>query len=446
MHARYQQHLSSVAIFLVILTAFLVGFQLNPSRSSLQRPAWAALTPPLRGPLDDSVSLKPVQLFQQAFMQVQRNYVEPIEKPEALTYAAIRGMLSELNDPYTRFMNPDEFKEFNSDNAGHFAGIGATLNMTEIPAVKVGQGEGTVAPIECPACGTVIADMKHYRVSIVEPLPNSPALKAGLLSGDFIMKVDKKPTDGLTVSEVADMIRGPEGTEVTLEVARKGAEKALTIVIKRAQIQVPAVESRVLEDKIGYLRIFSFNEKTVQETRAALLDFSKANVKGVMLDLRNNPGGLMTECIKVASMFLASDKNVIVSTKGRDGDTEAYPRIGSQICDVPVVVLVNKGSASASEILTGALKDYHRATIIGETTFGKALVQTVLPLGEREKPCAMAVTTAHYYTPSGFDLAKRGITPDTVIALDKGVTKLNESDNQAKKALSLLHEAIARAR
>lgn len=436
---RQPRQLTTFLIVLLVLAAFLVGYQ---ARSG--RPLWAALATPgsLRQSLDDTISLKPVQLYQEALARVQMNFVDPVTNPQELTYAAIRGMLVELGDPYTRFMDPKEFKEFNSDTKGSFAGIGATLNMTEIPAAVAKEHEdGTVAPVQCPVCGTVITDIKHYRVTIVEPMPGSPAKEAGLQPGDFILKVDDTVTDGLTVAEVADKIRGPEGTKVVLSIARKGIEKPLNISLTRSHIEVPAVETKMLDDNIGYLRIFSFNEKTVPESRAALLDFNKKKVSGVVIDLRNNPGGLLRECVRLSSFLLPEDNKLIVSTQGRGGEKEAYERVGDQIYNLPLVVLVNKGSASASEILSGALKDYKRATIVGESTYGKASVQTVQMLSDGS---AMAITTAHYFTPSGADISKKGVHPDVMVELDKDVRTLTEKDNQAQAAVRILKDVIAK--
>ncbi len=437
--------LSTLLTVLLVVAAFLVGYQSNTTGALLTLktpPVWAAQMTdgPVRATLDTSLSLRPVQLFNEALNHVQTQYVEPIKKPEELSYAAIRGMLYQLNDPYTRFMDPKEYKEFMSDNEGHFAGIGATLSMVEIPALETKTGEGTSAPVKCPVCATEISNVKHYRVEIVEPLPGSPAKAAGLQSHDIILKVDDMATDGLLVSDVASKIRGNEGTKVTLTLGRKGVEKPVVVTITRAQIEVPAVESKILDDNIGYLHLLQFNEKTVQETNAALMDFKKAGVKGVVLDLRNNPGGLLTECIKVASMLLPKDKKLIVYTKGRTGEKDDYNReYDVPIYDFPMVVLVNKNSASASEILSGALKDYDRATIIGESTFGKALVQTVLRMSDQS---AMAITTAHYYTPNGIDVAKKGVEPDVKVELDKGATGISESDNQAQAALKILKEQM----
>ncbi|HOS43876.1 MAG TPA: S41 family peptidase, partial [Armatimonadota bacterium] len=258
------------------------------------------------------------------------------------------------------------------------------------------------------------------------------------------LKVDDLETDGLLVSDVAAKIRGKAGTKVTLTLGRKGVEKPLVVTITRAQIEVPAVEAKVLEDNIGYLHLLQFNEKTVQETNDALMRFRKAGVKGVLLDLRNNPGGLLTECIKVASMLLPKDKKLIVYTKGRTGDREDYTRISDvPIYDFPMVVLVNKNSASASEILSGALKDHQRATIVGESTYGKALVQTVLRMSDMS---AMAVTTAHYYTPNDVDVAKKGVAPDVTVELEKDAKGISESDNQAQAALTLLKAQMAKGK
>ena len=439
------KHLTTVTFLLLIAAAFLVGYQLRDQVGGPLgiRPVWASLATPTMpaATLDRSISLQPVQLFREALDRVSQEYVEPIQDPSKLVYSAVRGMLLPLNDPYTRFMDPKEYTEFNSDNRGNFVGIGATLDMEEIPALKTKEGEGTVPPVICPSCGAKISDIKHYRIAIVEPLPGSPALKAGVKAGDFIQKVNDAPVDGLTVSEVADRIRGPKDTQVTLVLQRRGEEKPLTVTITRAQIEVPSLKTSTLDGNIGYLHLLVFNEKTSIETRAALETFKKENVRGLVLDLRNNPGGLMMESIRVASMLLPADKQVIVSTKDRRGQVKDNKRLDDQIFDLPLVVLVNKGSASASEILSGALKDYHRGNIIGETTFGKALVQTVIPLSDGS---AMAITTAHYYTPNGNDIGHKGINPDTAVELDKDVRQVSETDNQAQAAIRILKEEMAK--
>jgi len=437
------RYLTMLACSLALVAAFLAGTQMQGSYG-LMRPVWAALATPPGSTLDQKLSLRPVELFQEAFSRVQSEYVEPIDHPEKLVYSAIRGMLLPLNDPYTRYMDPKEYASFNSDNHGSFAGIGATLNMVEIPAQEVKSGDGTMAPVVCPACNTVITNTKYYRVSIVETLPGTPAQQAGLEAGDIVIKVNGTSTDGKSVSEVADLIRGERGTDVTLTIGRKDFEKPQEIVITRDIIQVPATELKMLDDKIGYLRIMQFNEKTAAETQEDLEKLKDAGAQGLVLDLRNNPGGLLIQCQKVSSMFLPNDKNhdLIVSTKPRKGEGDKLNRTGPQLWTKPMVVLVNKGSASASEILSGALKDHKRAVIIGETTFGKALVQSVIPLSDGS---AMAITTAHYYTPSGYDVGKRGITPDQKVELDKDVKTISEKDNQALAAIQTLKNEMAKA-
>ncbi|MHB9025707.1 MAG: S41 family peptidase [Armatimonadota bacterium] len=433
---------SRLTLVLLMITSFIIGYQVSGSRAGGLRPVWAAIALPQHaGLLDDSVTLRPVQLFTEALNKLQREYVEPLAQPNELAYSAIRGMLRQLKDPYTRFMDPKEFKDFNEDNAGHFAGIGATLDMKEIPLVSPKPGKED-EKITCPVCSTEISDLKQFRVSIVEPLDGSPAKAAGLHPGDLILKVDDQSTDGQTLEEVAGKIRGPEGTKVKLNIERKSVDKPFDVTITRAQIEVPAVKSKILPDNIGYLRLYKFNEKTARETALALEEFNATGVRGVVLDLRGNPGGMLQECVKVASMFLPKNEDLIVSTKSRGGQETTYNRLGKQIYQRPMVVLVNKGSASASEILSGAIKDYKRAPIVGESTFGKALVQSVMPMSDGS---AMTITTAHYYTPKGYDVGKKGVAPDVVVALAKDAKELNEKDNQAQAALKILHEAIAKA-
>ncbi|MEI7833386.1 MAG: S41 family peptidase [bacterium] len=441
-----------LTVFLVA-TAFVVGFSFpgnhfQSTSDSLWTPLWSQVVgSSARGSTIDASSLKPVELYAEVLSRLQDEYIEDIndDRAQEMTYAAIRSMLHQLNDPYTRFMSPKEFKDFNSDNQGHFAGIGATLTMTEIPALAAKAGDGTSPPIICPVCGNVLSDTKHYRVAIVDTIANSPAQKAGLQSNDFILSVDSKITDGLTISEATDLIRGVEGTEVTLMIARKGIEKPIEVKITRARIEIPAVEWKMLDNNIGYIHLKQFNEKTVEQMKLALGEFNTKNVDGVLLDLRNDPGGLLSECVKVSGMFLPEDKKIIVSTKSRSGKSSPVEREPGDrpIYTKPLVVLVNKGSASASEILSGALKDYGRAQIVGESTFGKALVQTVIRVGDPASPAAMAVTTAHYYTPNGHDVGKIGLPPDIEVKLDEGVLKISESDNQAKEALRILKEKIA---
>ncbi len=443
MHHSSSKHLTTIAVILLVLAAFLAGYQMNKGGTG-SRPVYAAMTSPglLQTTLDDSVSVRPVQLFSEALQHLQEEYVAPIDHPEELTYSAIRGMLTPLKDPYTRYMDPKEFADFNSDNDGHFAGIGASLDMVEVPALKPKDGQGVMAPVVCPCCGAVLSDIKYYRVAVVEPLPGTPAAKAGLQPGDFILKVDDMSTNGLLVGDVADKIRGEEGTKVRLTIARKNVAKPFEVALTRAVIEVPAVESKMLDGNIGYLHLLSFNEKTASETRDALQSFNEKHARGVLLDLRNNPGGLLTESIRIASMLLPSDDKLIVSTKGRDGVNEPFDRSERPLYTAPLVVLVNKGSASASEILTGALKDYKRGEVIGESTFGKALVQSVIRLSDGS---AMAITTAHYYTPEGHDIAHQGVAPDVQVDLDKDTKTISSSDNQATRALEILKQEMAKA-
>jgi len=444
MHHSHRNYLTTIAIMLMVLAAFLVGYQMRSGNAGM-RPLFASLMErgSMQTTLDDSVSVKPVQLFSEALRHLQQEYVEPIAHPEELTYSAIRGMLLPLKDPYTRYMDPKEYKDFRTENAGRFAGIGASLNMVEVPSIKPKDGEGVMAPVVCPSCGAHISEVKYYRVAIVEPMPGTPAEKAGLKPGDFLMKVDDMSTDGLLVGDVADKIRGEVGTKVTLLISRKGVDKPFPVTLTRAQIEVPAVTTKMLDGNIGYMHLLAFNEKTATETRAALMDFNSKHVRGVLLDLRNNPGGLMSESIDVASMLLPNDDKLVVSTRERDGHSQEYNRTERQLYSAPLVVLVNKGSASASEILSGALKDDARAKIVGESTFGKALVQSVIGLSDGS---AMAITTAHYYTPAGHDIAKKGVAPDVAVELDKEAKTIDEKDNQAQAAISELNKEIAKAK
>jgi carboxyl-terminal processing protease len=339
-------------------------------------------------------------------------------------------------------MDPTEYKAFTEQTQGQFAGIGATLKLHEIPNNASNTTGDDKHDIICPVCGTDLSKIKAFQVVIVKPLPGSPAEKAGIHAGDVILKVNEFDTDGQTLDAVVEKIRGPIDTKVTLTVAREGLAKPLPITIMRGIVDVPATEHKIIDNNIGYLRLDEFNDRTFAETRDALHSFNAAHIRGLVLDLRGNPGGLLAVCQKVTSLFLPAKDTVIVSTKGRDRVSEDITRDGDQLYTGPMVVLVDKGSASASEILTGALMDYHRAKSYGVTTFGKGLVQTVLNLGDEDHPCAMPVTTARYYTPSGYNLDKRGITPNVPVVLDKNVKETSENDNQAQTALQGLKGLI----
>ena len=328
---------------------------------------------------------KMLALYTEVFNEVKANYVKPVAD-QNLVEGSIQGMLSSL-DPHSSYMDAKEFKDMMVQTRGEFGGLGMQVTM-EDGAVKV-----------------------------VSPIDDTPAAKAGVMPGDLIVAIDRTPVSDMTLSQAVDKLRGPIGSHVTLTMRRQGVQP-FELTLTRADIKVDPVKSRLVDDNIGYIRISMFSERAGGALAAAVKDLnarSKNHLAGVVLDLRNNPGGLLDEAVAVANTFIP--KGEIVSIKGRvatdnrsynaDADKDLVP------VDVPMVVLVNGGSASASEIVAGALQDRHRAVVMGTRSFGKGSVQTILPV--KESGGAIRLTTALYYTPSGRSIQGSGIDPDVVV-------------------------------
>jgi carboxyl-terminal processing protease len=308
--------------------------------------------------------------FTKVFDLVEQNFAEPVSADKAIYKGGIPGMLREL-DPHSNFFDPRDYQLLREDQRGHYSGVGM-------------QVQGTA----------------NGKTMVVAPFPGSPAYKAGLHPGDVIMMVNDKSTDGLTTTQVADLLKGPRGTQVQVMVSREGSEKPITFNITRGDITRSSVhEAFWLKPGVGYIGIeIGFTETTSKELEEQLKRLGENNIKGLVLDLRGNPGGLLNEGVAVADKFLAKDQT-IVSHRGRASAEKTYrARNGNHGRNYPIVVLVNHLSASAAEIVAGALQDHDRAWVLGETTFGKGLVQTVYPLAENT---GLALTTAHFYTPSG---------------------------------------------
>ncbi|MBI3484794.1 MAG: S41 family peptidase [Acidobacteria bacterium] len=309
-----------------------------------------------------------IRNFSRVLAIVQQNYAEPVDVDKLIYNGAIPGMLRGL-DPHSNFFDQRQFSLLREDQHGKYYGVG----------MQVGPRDG--------------------RTVVMAPFVGSPAYKVGIRPGDIILKVDDKPTDGLSTTEVADMLKGPKGTVVKVTVGREGAEKPIDFTVVRDEIPRHAVDNVLMvRQGIGYVRLTTFNEVTSRELSEALRELDVANLKGLILDLRTNPGGLLNEAVSVADMFL--DKNqLIVSHRGRASQERRYHAVrGNQGVDVPLVLLMGPYSASASEIVAGAIQDHDRGLIVGENSFGKGLVQTVIQLGENT---GLALTTARYYTPSG---------------------------------------------
>lgn len=348
--------------------------------------------------------LKELRSFTEVFARIKKDYVEEISD-KTLLENAIRGMLSGL-DPHSSYLDPENFKELQVGTTGEFGGLG----------IEVGMEDGFV--------------------KVIAPIDDTPAQRAGVKAGDLVIRLDEKPVKGLTLHQAVKIMRGKVGTDIVLTIIREGADKPLKITITRAIIKVKSVRYRSLEDGFGYLRISQFQSRTGENLAEAidkLKEENDGNLKGLVLDLRNNPGGVLNAAVEVSDAFL--DKGLIVYTQGRIANSEmkfnATPR---RVLDgAPLVVLVNGGSASASEIVAGALQDHKRAIIMGTQTFGKGSVQTILPL---TNDTALKLTTARYFTPSGRSIQAEGITPDIVLEPVK-VTKLEGSGFERVKEADL---------
>lgn len=340
-------------------------------------------------------------LIKQARVIVETYHVDGTEEVQEkdLLYGAIRGMVAALDDPYTRFVDPGELKEEEIEMQGEYGGLG----------IYIGHRDG--------------------KTLVISPIEDTPADRAGLKPKDQIVKIGDEVILGWTQNEVVNSLRGKPGTSVTIWIRRDDVDDLLKFDIVRENIQIHTVKSEMLPGGIGLLRIVQFNQKTVSEFRKAVYDLADKEPEGFVLDLRNNPGGLLNSCVDIADMFL--DEGVIVSTRGRfDRANETlYARTGT-ITGLPVAVLVNEGSASASEILAGALKDHGRAVIIGKQTYGKGSVQTLFNLSDES---GIFVTIAKYYTPSGTVIDKVGLAPD--IEVEGGPEKDREKDEQLKRAI-----------
>ncbi len=363
-----------------------------------------------------------LKLFTDVLKIVKENYVEEPNMKDMI-YGALNGMVSAL-DPFSSFFPPEKYKEFMEETEGEFGGIGIEISM------------------------------EKGRPIVVAPIEGTPAYKAGLRAGDIIIAVNGEDTFGKTLLDIVKQIRGKPGTKVKLTIMRKGADKPFTVEITRAVIKIESVKYTKYGD-IGYVKLTQFQHYTSKDLKKAVKDLLSQHVRGFIIDLRNNPGGLLSEAVKVSDIFLPEGK-LVVYTKGRRDEEKYYAKEKPTVPTyLPVVVLINKGSASASEIVTGALQDYHRATIVGEKSFGKASVQNIIPL---EDGSALKLTVAYYYTPKGRLIHKKGIEPDVKVTMDnktweklaetirkmriegngKKVILLPEIDVQLRKAIEVL--------
>jgi len=349
-----------------------------------------------------------IDLFGEVLENIKKDYVDDVDQADMID-SAINGVLQSL-DPYSAYMSPELFKEMQTDTSGQFGGLG----------IEIGMESGVV--------------------KVISPIDDTPASKAGIKAGDYIVKIGKDQVQGKSLMEAVKLMRGPVGSSINLTIRRKNVKKPLEFKITRKIIEVQSVDSEVIsKDKnLGYIRLKSFNDNSDKQFLKALKKFEKnKDIKGYVLDLRNNPGGLLTKAINITDFFL--DDGEIVSTKGRNvSETRKFfARDGDEVNGKPIVVLINNGSASASEIFAGALKDHKRAIILGENSYGKGSVQSIIPL---QNGGGIRLTISKYYLPSGKSISEVGVTPDILIEETGDDFKIrSNNDNQLNYAIKLFN-------
>ncbi|WP_448584368.1 S41 family peptidase [Thermocrinis sp.] len=399
--------LSKLGTFGLVITTFSLGFIVGFASQGKQA--------------EDEY--KYLRIFTDALKIVKDNYVEPVSTKD-LIYGALNGMTKSL-DPFSSFFNPKQYESFKQETEGEFGGIG----------IEIGMEKG--------------------RPIVISPIEGTPAYKAGIKPGDIILEINGEDTSNMSLMDVVQRIRGKVGTKVELSIYRKGVDKPIKIELERALIRIESVKWAKIEENVGYIKLSQFNENVSAQVEKAIKELLAKGVNGFILDLRNDPGGLLSEAVNVCDLFLPEGK-LVVYTKGRNGETQRYFSKRKAIIpdNVPLVVLINKGSASASEIVAGALQDYKRAVILGEKSYGKASVQNIIPM---EDGSALKLTVAYYYTPLGRLIHKKGITPDVEVVMDEkqeealqeairqrrlqgknGLIVIPEMDPQLSKAIEII--------
>ena len=349
---------------------------------------------------------KKIDLFGEVLEKINKEYVDDINQSESMD-SAINGLLQSL-DPYSAYMSPQIFNEMQTETSGEFGGLGIEVSM-ESGVVKV-----------------------------ISPIDDTPASRAGIKAGDYIVKIDNTQVQGKSLSEAVELMRGPVGTSIELTIRRRGEKKALNFIIVREIIEIQSVKADVLEKNVGYIRLTSFNENSGEQIKEKIKELeNKKKVKAYILDLRNNPGGLLSQAIRITDYFL--DNGEIVSTKSRKASENKkwFAKEGDLTKGKTLIVMINYGSASASEIVAGALKDHKRAVLIGENSFGKGSVQSIIPLKNNG---AIRLTVAKYYLPSGKSISEVGVSPDIEIDEESDDFQIKtDTDNQLNYALKLLN-------
>ena len=347
-----------------------------------------------------------IDLFSEVLDKVNNEYVEEIDHSEAMD-AAINGVLQSL-DPYSAYMSPKIFKEMLTETSGEFGGLGIEVGM-EFGVVKV-----------------------------ISPIDNTPAEEAGVKAGDYIVKINDIQVQGKTLTEAVKLMRGPVGSTIKITVRRRGVKKAIIFNITREIIKIESVKSKIIEDTVGYIRLTSFNENSADQIKEKIKELRQnKKIEKYILDLRNNPGGLLSQAIKISDFFLNNGEIVSTKSRKKKENRKWFARKGDIIDGETLIVLINYGSASAAEIVAGALKDHKRAILIGEKSFGKGSVQSVIPLNNKG---AIRLTISKYYLPSGKSISEVGITPDIEIAESSEDFRMNtKTDNQLDFAIKLLN-------
>ena len=349
---------------------------------------------------------KKIDLFGEVLEKINKEYVDEINQSESMD-SAINGLLQSL-DPYSAYMSPEIFQEMQTETSGEFGGLGIEVSM-EAGVVKV-----------------------------ISPIDDTPASKAGIKAGDYIVKINNIQVQGKSLSEAVDLMRGPVGSGIELTVRRRGVKKALTFNITREIIEVQSVKSDLLDNNIGYIRLTSFNDNSSQQIKKQIKKLKKnENLKAFILDLRNNPGGLLSQAIKISDFFLENGEIVSTKSRKKSENKRWFAKKGDITDGKTLLVLINYGSASASEIVAGALKDHKRAIILGESSYGKGSVQSIIPLKNKG---AIRLTVAKYYLPSGDSISEVGVRPDIEINEEGDNFRIKtETDNQLNYAIKLLN-------
>ncbi len=349
---------------------------------------------------------KKIDIFSEVLDKINKEFVDEVNQSEAMD-AAINGVLQSL-DPYSAYMTPELYESMQTETSGEFGGLGIEVSM-EAGVIKV-----------------------------ITPMDDSPAAEAGVKAGDYIVRINDIQVQGKSLSEAVDIMRGPVGTDIEITIRRRGERKALIFNITREKIKVASVKSEILDNQTGYIRLTSFNENSGDQIKDKIKEFKKnEKIKNYILDLRNNPGGLLSQAIKITDFFIDSGEIVSTKSKRKYESRKFFAKQGDLIDGNTIVVLINYGSASASEIVAGALKDHKRAIIIGENSYGKGSVQSIIPLKNKG---AIRLTVSKYYLPSGKSISEIGVSPDIEIAEESDDFRFNtDTDNQLQFALKLLN-------